>query len=95
MIDGPTGAEIQAPGQGEHRGRHVLGGAASSSSRAISDPRAEDYSGTKIRTMPAQVIQEQFKAFGATPVTVDFKELYSAMQQRVVEARRTRSRPSR
>ena len=35
--------------------------------------------------MPAQVIQEQFKAFGATPVTVDFKELYSALQQKVVD----------
>ena len=49
----------------------------------IKEPK--DYSGHKIRTMPAQVIQEQFKAFGATPVTVDFKELYSALQQRVVD----------
>jgi C4-dicarboxylate-binding protein DctP len=45
----------------------------------------QDYSGKKIRTMPAPVIQEQFKAFGATPVTINFKELYSALQQRVVD----------
>lgn len=49
----------------------------------IREPK--DYVGHKIRTMPAQVIQEQFKAFGATPVTVDFKELYSALQQKVVD----------
>ena len=35
--------------------------------------------------MPAPVIQEQFRAFGSTPVALDFKELYSALQQRVVD----------
>ena len=49
----------------------------------IREPK--DYVGHKIRTMPAPVIQEQFKAFGAAPVTVDFKELYSALQQKMVD----------
>jgi len=44
-----------------------------------------DYKGRKIRTMPAAVIQEQFRAFGATPTMIDFKELYSALQQNVVD----------
>jgi C4-dicarboxylate-binding protein DctP len=44
-----------------------------------------DYTGHKIRTMPAPVIQEQFKAFGATPTTINFSELYSALQQKVVD----------
>lgn len=44
-----------------------------------------DYKGTKIRTMPAPVIQEQFKAFGATPTMINFSELYSALQQKVVD----------
>jgi len=44
-----------------------------------------DYKGHKIRTMPAPVIQEQFKAFGATPTAIDFKELYMALQQKVVD----------
>ena len=44
-----------------------------------------DYLGHKIRTMPAPVIQEQFKAFGATPTTINFSELYSALQQKVVD----------
>lgn len=45
----------------------------------------DDYKGHKIRTMPAPVIQEQFKAFGATPTPINFKELYSALQQKVVD----------
>lgn len=44
-----------------------------------------DYRGTKIRTMPAPVIQEQFKAFGAVPTSIAFAELYSALQQKVVD----------
>jgi C4-dicarboxylate-binding protein DctP len=44
-----------------------------------------DYKGTKIRTMPAPVIMEQFKAFGATPTMINFSELYSALQQKVVD----------
>jgi C4-dicarboxylate-binding protein DctP len=50
---------------------------------AIREPA--DYKGTKIRTMPAPVIQEQFKAFGATPTMINFSELYSALQQKVVD----------
>lgn len=49
----------------------------------IADP--DSYKGKKIRTMPAPVIQEQFKAFGATPTAIDFKELYTALQQKVVD----------
>jgi tripartite ATP-independent transporter DctP family solute receptor len=44
-----------------------------------------DYKGTKIRTMPAPVLQEQFKAFGAVPTMINFSELYSALQQKVVD----------
>ena len=45
----------------------------------------QDYKGRKIRVMPAPVIVEQFRAFGATPVPIDFKELYNALQQGVVD----------
>jgi C4-dicarboxylate-binding protein DctP len=44
-----------------------------------------DYKGRKIRVMPAPVIVEQYRAFGATPVPIDFKELYNALQQKVVD----------
>lgn len=86
VIDGPVGAEILRPLAKvniEGVGFFESGFKQFTGNFPIREPK--DYSGTKIRTMPAQVIQEQFKAFGATPVTVDFKELYSALQQRVVD----------
>jgi tripartite ATP-independent transporter DctP family solute receptor len=47
--------------------------------------RPEDFKGHKIRVMPAPVIREQFKALGASPVPIDFQELYNALQQGVVD----------
>ncbi len=44
-----------------------------------------DYQGKKIRVMPSPVIREQFLALGASPVPVDFHELYNALQQGVVD----------
>jgi C4-dicarboxylate-binding protein DctP len=86
VIDGPTGGEILKPlNKVNIEGVTFFesGFKQFTGNFPIREPK--DYSGHKIRTMPAQVIQEQFKAFGATPVTVDFKELYSALQQRVVD----------
>jgi C4-dicarboxylate-binding protein DctP len=86
VIDGPVGAEILKPLNKvniegvtfwESGFKQLTGGF------PIREPK--DYVGHKIRTMPAPVIQEQFKAFGAAPVTVDFKELYSALQQKMVD----------
>ena len=45
----------------------------------------EDFKGHKIRVMPAPILREQFKAFGASPVPIDFHELYNALQQGVVD----------
>ncbi|WP_347310448.1 TRAP transporter substrate-binding protein [Defluviimonas sp. SAOS-178_SWC] len=44
-----------------------------------------DYEGRKIRTMPSQVVQQQFQAFGAVPTQIAFSELYSSLQQGVVD----------
>jgi C4-dicarboxylate-binding protein DctP len=44
-----------------------------------------DYKGKKIRVMPSPVIREQFRALGASPVPIDFHELYNALQQGVVD----------
>ena len=86
VIDGPVGQELLKPLNKvsiEGVGFFESGFKQFTGNFPIREPK--DYAGTKIRTMPAQVIQEQFKAFGATPVTVDFKELYSALQQKVVD----------
>ncbi|HTO51188.1 MAG TPA: TRAP transporter substrate-binding protein [Burkholderiales bacterium] len=86
VIDGPTGQEILKPLNKVNIEGVTFwesGFKQFTGNFPIREPK--DYGGHKIRTMPAQVIQEQFKAFGATPVTVDFKELYSALQQKVVD----------
>ncbi len=44
-----------------------------------------DFKGKKIRVMPSPVIREQFLALGASPVPIDFHELYNALQQGVVD----------
>jgi len=86
VLDGPVGAEILRP-----LNKVNIEGVAFWESGfkqftgqfPIREPA--DYRGRKIRTMPAAVIQEQFKAFGATPTTIAFAELYSALQQNVVD----------
>ena len=86
VVDGPVGAEILKP-----LNKANLQGVAFWESGfkqftgnfPIREPK--DYQGHKIRTMPAPVIMEQFKAFGASPVAIDFKELYNALQQKVVD----------
>lgn len=47
--------------------------------------RPADFKGRKIRVMPSPVIREQFLALGASPVPIDFHELYNALQQGVVD----------
>ena len=86
VLDGPMGAEILKP----LNKANIVGLAYWESGFKqftgdfpIREPK--DYQGRKIRTMPAPVIMEQFKAFGALPTAIDFKELYNALQQKVVD----------
>lgn len=86
VIDGPVGQEIMKPLNAvniEGVAFWESGFKQFTGDFPISKP--EDYEGHKIRTMPAPVIQEQFKAFGAVPTAIDFKELYMALQQDVVD----------
>jgi len=86
VVDGPTGASILKPLNKvniEGVAFWESGFKQFTGNFPIREPK--DYGGRKIRTMPAPVVQEQFKAFGASPVAIDFKELYSALQQRVVD----------
>ncbi|MFV0245655.1 MAG: TRAP transporter substrate-binding protein [Qingshengfaniella sp.] len=86
VIDGPVGAQILAPlgrvgltglGYWESGFKQFTG------NFPIRTP--EDFSGHKIRAMPSQVIQEQFRAFGASPTQIAFSELFNALQQGVVD----------
>jgi tripartite ATP-independent transporter DctP family solute receptor len=58
--------------------RHIT-----SSTRAIKTP--EDLKGFKIRVPPAPMLTSLFKAFDAGPSPINFNELYSALQTKVVE----------
>ena len=45
----------------------------------------DDFKGMKIRVIPSPLLSAQFEAWGATPTPVDFKELYTALQQGLVD----------
>ena len=45
----------------------------------------EDAKGQKFRIMSSKVLEEQFKAVGASPQVLPFSEVYSALQQGVVD----------
>ena len=47
--------------------------------------KPEDCKGLKFRVMSSKVLIEQFKALGAIPVVMPFSEVYSALQQGVVD----------
>lgn len=52
--------------------------------RPITTP--DDMAGIKMRTLPAEIQVETWKAMGALPTTIDASELYTALQQGTVSA---------
>lgn len=87
VIDGPVGDLIEqklaakgftALGWMELGARHVT-----NSKRPLKT--LDDFKGLKIRMQPNQTHLATFRALGANPVAMDVKELYSALQQGVVD----------
>ncbi|NEU31572.1 DctP family TRAP transporter solute-binding subunit [bacterium LRH843] len=87
VLDGELGDEVSA--QLEEVGIKVLAWAENgfrnmtNSKHPIVNP--EDIKGMKIRTMENQVHLSAFEAYGAAPTPMAFTELFSAMQQGVVD----------
>src|SRR5271169_4141987 len=54
-----------------------------SSTKSINSP--DDFKGFKIRVPPSPLWTSMFKAFGAAPASINFNEVYSALQTKVVE----------
>src|SRR5450432_3394847 len=54
-----------------------------SSTKAINSP--DDYKGFKIRVPVSPLWTSMFKAFDASPASINFSEVYSALQTRIVE----------
>ncbi len=88
VLDGPIGKELEGDlnragfkliGFWENGWRHIT-----NSKRPIRTP--EDLKGIKIRVQPAEVYLKTFRAFGANPGPMDIKEVYSALQQGVMDA---------
>lgn len=88
LLDGPLGQELLAKleksgfvglGFPENGVRHIT-----NSVRPITKP--EDLKGIKIRIMESPVMRETFNSLGALPAPIAWTELYSALQQHVVDA---------
>lgn len=88
LFDGVIGDELK--GYAEEAGIKILGfpevgyRQVTNSKRPIE--KLEDFQGIKIRVQGDPVHIAAFKALGANPVTLNFAELYSGLQQKVVEA---------
>ncbi|MGI6128926.1 MAG: TRAP transporter substrate-binding protein [bacterium] len=87
-IDGEIGEKLNAAleehgfvtlGYGQIGFRHLT-----NSKRPVRTP--EDLAGIKVRLQPNEVHMATFEALGANPSTLDFAELYSALQQGVIDA---------
>lgn len=88
VIDGPVGAAIDRKLQDKG---FVSLGWMELGMRHITNSRgpirgAADLKGLKLRLQPNETHLATFRALGANPVAMDVKELYSALEQKVVDA---------
>lgn len=88
VIDGPVGQAIDQKLQAKG---FVSLGWMELGSRNITNSRGPirtmaDLKGLKLRLQPNETHLASFRALGANPVAMDVKELYSALEQRVVDA---------
>lgn len=87
VLDGPAGQEILGTLKGtgliglvfwENGFRNIT-----NSKRAINTP--EDLKGLKIRTMQNPIHLDSFKTWGANPVPMPFNEVFTALEQKVID----------
>lgn len=88
VIDGPVGAAIDQKLQTKGfltLGWMELGMRHITNSRGPINSMA-DLKGLKLRLQPNETHLATFRALGANPVAMDVKEMYSALEQRVIDA---------
>ena len=87
MLDGPAGQEILDTLKGtgliglvywENGFRNIT-----NSKKPINTP--DDLKGLKIRTMQNPIHLDSFKAWGANPVPLPFNEVFTALEQKVID----------
>ncbi|MBR1673049.1 MAG: TRAP transporter substrate-binding protein [Fretibacterium sp.] len=87
VMDGQIGQRFYA--FGEKRGFKMLGlwsggfKQFTTKGKQINSP--EDFKGMKMRVMPSPLLLEQYQAWGANPVPIEYAELYNALQQNIVD----------
>ncbi len=88
VFDGPVGREMWARTEVagfKNMGCDEIGWRITiNNKRPIKEP--DDFRGIKIRVQPGKAYLETFKLLGANPVAMDFSELYTALQQHVIDA---------
>ena len=87
VLDGPLGQELLASLEAKGlKGVDFWGSGfkdITTGKKPIRTP--DDLKGMKIRVMPSPLLSAQYEAWGASPTPIDFKELYTALQQGVVD----------
>jgi len=88
-MSGPVGAEMAAALE-KKSGIHVIDGAWYYGTRQLTSNKPvktpADMVGMKVRVVPVPIFQASWRAVGATPTPVDFKELFTALQTGAVDA---------
>ncbi len=87
VMDGEVGQKFYA--YGEKRGFKTLGlwsgGFKQFTTKGKQIHSPEDFKGMKMRVMPSPLLVEQYQAWGANPVPIEYAELYNALQQNIVD----------
>jgi len=87
VIDGPVGDKLNA--KLEEKGITMMGWMELGARHVTNNKRAlktmDDFKDLKIRLQPNEAHLATFRAIGANPVAMDVKELYSAMEQGVID----------
>ncbi|MDH2431491.1 TRAP transporter substrate-binding protein [Pokkaliibacter sp. MBI-7] len=87
VIDGKVGQELAK--RLEDKGLHTLGywdlGFRNMTNSKHPITKVEDVEGLKLRVIQSPIYIETFKALGANPVPMPFPEVYTALEQKVVD----------
>jgi tripartite ATP-independent transporter DctP family solute receptor len=87
ILDGPLGHELlQALEAKPLKGVDVWSSGFKQVTTSTKPIRAlADFTGLKMRVIPSLLLSAQYEAWGASPTPVDFKELYTALEQGLVD----------
>ena len=87
ILDGPLGQELLQALEAKHlKGVDIWSSGFKHVTTSTKPIRTlADFAGLKMRVIPSQLLSAQYEAWGASPTPVDFKELYTALEQGLVD----------